>query len=360
MFCVSPDRPANSVKYWTGRFTGTRFDLAHASGPFSLDTGDVLYAPTVMGPHAGAPGRVLLWGWLQERDAARVAAAAAAATPPLHADHAAAADARTTFGGIEFGSAAEAAAALSVAQAAGYSGCLSCPRVLSLGEGGRVQQAPAHELAALRRELLAQAARAAVPPGAAAARDGPSLRLRPLASRVYCSPGDAASCVPRGAGDALDVRMSLRRSGPACVAAGIWRPPAADGGEGLLLLWMWTTRELWATRDITLSGAMRSAAEAAALPPHPPGGPPAGRDVTLRILFDGSAVEAFTGPQGDCPGRALATRLYRGGGAARSSDGNSLQLVAVGEEGVEATDVSVWSVSSIWAPQPPIAPQTEP
>jgi hypothetical protein len=39
-----------------------------AKGPFRLDLGDVLYAPNVMRDDGG---RVLLWGWLQERRTVR-------------------------------------------------------------------------------------------------------------------------------------------------------------------------------------------------------------------------------------------------------------------------------------------------
>jgi len=375
MFCVSPDRPANAVMYWTGRFSGTRFDLGQAAGPFALDTGDVLYAPTVsasrqralprrgltpspraVGPDAGAPGRVLLWvrpairrafpsltrsqGWLQERDAARVAATALAAAP---ADDLA--SGRTTFGGVEYNSAGEAAAALAVAQAAGYSGCLSLPRTLRLGLGGRVAQAPAAELERLRQMELASIGGGGFP---AVVPTGGALTLRLRSQRMYCEPGDAASCVMRGAGDALDLCCVLhRRPGGGCAAAGVWRPPAAPAAVGLLVLWLWGAEELWAGHAGGLEAAMAQAADAIAA--KPPAFVPAcahADSVQLRVLYDGSAVEAFTCDGGVCPGRALATRLYRGLG----NGGDIVQLVALGGQ-VEAK-AHVWAMGSIWKEAP--------
>jgi hypothetical protein len=84
MFCVSPDRPTNRVIYWVGPYAASRFDLARAHGPHTLDGGDVAYAPNVLregrdcgGSGSGGGGRALLFAWLQERDAARVRAHAA-------------------------------------------------------------------------------------------------------------------------------------------------------------------------------------------------------------------------------------------------------------------------------------------
>jgi hypothetical protein len=46
------------------RYAHGRFDLDNAIGPFRLDLGDVLYAPNVM---RDDHGRVVMWGWLQEK-----------------------------------------------------------------------------------------------------------------------------------------------------------------------------------------------------------------------------------------------------------------------------------------------------
>jgi len=53
------------------RYADGRFDLDNAKGPFRLDLGDVLYAPNVM---RDDQGRVVLWGWLQEKRTVRGAA----------------------------------------------------------------------------------------------------------------------------------------------------------------------------------------------------------------------------------------------------------------------------------------------
>lgn len=50
------------------RYADGRFDLDNAKGPFRLDLGDVLYAPNVM---RDDHGRVVLWGWLQEKRTVR-------------------------------------------------------------------------------------------------------------------------------------------------------------------------------------------------------------------------------------------------------------------------------------------------
>jgi hypothetical protein len=50
------------------RYAAGRFDLDNAKGPIRLDLGDVLYAPNVMRDDYG---RVIMWGWLQERRTVR-------------------------------------------------------------------------------------------------------------------------------------------------------------------------------------------------------------------------------------------------------------------------------------------------
>lgn len=91
LFCMSPDGPWQPVYYWIGELSedGLRFDVDKAFGPYRLDAGDILYAPRAAHDNRG---RVLLWGWLQE--------ARAEGTSPC--------------------------------SAAGYAGCLSLPRVLTL------------------------------------------------------------------------------------------------------------------------------------------------------------------------------------------------------------------------------------
>lgn len=91
MFCISPDGPWQAVLYWIGELSedGKHFDVHNAYGPYRLDAGEVLYAPRAALDNRGRP---MLWGWLQE--------ARAEGTSPC--------------------------------SAAGYAGCLSIPRVLTM------------------------------------------------------------------------------------------------------------------------------------------------------------------------------------------------------------------------------------
>lgn len=60
--CIPP-RPMLLCSYSAGRF-----DLSSAVGPLRLDLGDVLYAPNLLRDDGG---RLLLFGWLQERRTVR-------------------------------------------------------------------------------------------------------------------------------------------------------------------------------------------------------------------------------------------------------------------------------------------------
>ncbi|WIA41557.1 hypothetical protein OEZ86_008923 [Tetradesmus obliquus] len=101
-YSISPDACTNPTIYWLGRYSNGRFDLENAKGPLRLDLGDTLYAPNVMRDDAG---RVILWGWLQER---------------------------RTVGTYD------------------YAGCMTVPRLLHL-DGDRLVQLPAPELLSLRQ-----------------------------------------------------------------------------------------------------------------------------------------------------------------------------------------------------------------
>ncbi|KAF6258531.1 hypothetical protein COO60DRAFT_1107801 [Scenedesmus sp. NREL 46B-D3] len=101
-YSISPDACTNPTIYWLGRYHNGRFDLDNAKGPLRLDLGDTLYAPNVMRDDAG---RVVLWGWLQER---------------------------RTVGTYD------------------YAGCMTVPRLLHL-DGDRLMQCPAPELLSLRQ-----------------------------------------------------------------------------------------------------------------------------------------------------------------------------------------------------------------
>ena len=358
MFCVSPDRPTNRVLYWVGRYASGRFALAKASGPHSLDLGDVAYAPNVL---RDAAGRALLFAWMQERDAARVRAHAHVRPPRPPPD----AGARTQFGGVAYASVADAAAALDVAAAEGYSGCLSAPRVLSLSaDGRRVAQAPAAELATLRRGARG------------------TLKRGTVLTDALTSPfgGDAASdagVTLCGAATRADVLARCARGTAAAV--GLWRAAAPDaaaaGALGLLLTFWFDEGTLHAAHEATLEAAMAAAAAAHASPAGSHdindgdddacddlagsgGGLAAelsrldlggdddvavGPVVELRVLYDHSAVEAFTTERGAAPGLALATRHY---GGPRGHCG-ALRLVALGGDAA-VLSATAWAMASIW------------
>ena len=402
LFCVSPDRPTNRVLYWTGMFErsagggddpAATFDLAGACGPHALDGGDVLYAPTVLTDSASYPARQLLFGWLQERDAARVKAHGTSASAVGHE----AAGGRTQFGGVAYDSIAEAAAALEVAAAAGYSGCLTIPRRLTLcSVTGRVQQRPAAELLALRRFVLGRAK--------------PRVRLSP--TEPVCLIGRMPR--PSSSLNAMDCEAMFTRG--CSTAVGFWRPSGSAHGTGLCLLWAWGGASsmpgggcnrmdgggLLAVHEHSLEAALAAASAALSSgtqPSTPPPSPSCSRSgsgtcvpgdmapgslaqalsslrleaacgpdvdgdasndtISLRVLYDGSAVEAFTCDGGLCPGRALATRMYRGdvrsccGGAAAAlpplADGQAdqLALVALGGQAACVTATS-WAMASCW------------
>lgn len=85
------------------------------------------------------------------------AACAAAAADAATAAGTGPSQGRTEFGGIVYSSVADADAALEAAEAAGYSGCLTLPRVISLSPcATRVLQLPPPELEALRQRPLFQ------------------------------------------------------------------------------------------------------------------------------------------------------------------------------------------------------------
>jgi beta-fructofuranosidase len=97
---VSPHGP---VLYWTGRYQ--RHEFAPRTPPQRLDLGDAYYAPNSL---QDEKGRRLMWGWVHEARDRRLC------------------------------------------EKAGWSGCLTLPRVLSLREDGTLGMEPAPELKALR------------------------------------------------------------------------------------------------------------------------------------------------------------------------------------------------------------------
>jgi hypothetical protein len=183
VMCVSPDSCKNPVLYWLGGYTNARFDLETAAGPFKMDLGDSMYAPNIM---TDGQGRHLLWGWMQVGAAGctchamelvmmtccflplkpdkpgiilhvglhcrgstsyRAHPRCPTAAPSLDATTPSsdAPDTPTTT------ATPQEQAERRPAGKYDYSGCLTTPRVLTLEEG-RLHQAPAPEVAALRGE----------------------------------------------------------------------------------------------------------------------------------------------------------------------------------------------------------------
>lgn len=148
MLCVSPyphhvkDRPTNPCLYWLGPFQNDTFSLEHAGGPWLLDLGSILYAPTTF---RAADGRLIMVAWLQEL---------------------------REGGGFA------------------YAGCLSVPRLLHLAEG-QLYQEPVPEVARLRADAAFQAARLQVSPQQPVRVAG--LRRPCFDLRLTLQPGPAGS-----------------------------------------------------------------------------------------------------------------------------------------------------------------------
>ena len=172
-------------------------------------------------------------------------------------------------------------------------------------------------------------------------------------------------------GAALDVVVSLRlglaSGGDGDCGFGLWRPPAFPGGDGLLVAWRPGRRHdpspprtrdrprLSCVHASTLEEALvaaenRNGALASGWPEDDGDASASTCARTLRVFFDGSAVEAFT-----CCGAALATRSYRGGGGraragecgAAASEAVALHLVALGGEATVVT-ANAWGMCSVW------------
>ena len=402
VLCVSPyphtlpGRALNPPLYWVGDLVdgGRRFDLKAASGPFRLDLGDALYAPTVARPPMQQVGGV----GIRPGGPAAVADAAAGADPPPPPEPAA---------NVTPSPASSASAAwpnvpgpilmawLHEARAGGgfdYAGCLSLPRVLSL-RGGRLCQAPAPGVAGLRvgagvaGEGLAPApGRPATVPGADGASvdievggleggggkgrveelagwnwldwapGGVSLALAPLDSPSTSghTPSLARPPVPfRNTNDPFrplhfvnqltDITPGTSTAVALVLRGWLHAGPESAGhlcGAALLVKWAAGTLSLVFPRAFHPSGDPDWVVGWAKEVGGPCAAVAAGR-VSLRVLIDGSTVEAFA-----CSGEALAGRVYRGGRGA-GGHGQAYRLAAAG--GPAAVRASVaWRVAPCW------------
>jgi len=235
-----------------------------------LDYG-ALYAPQSM---TTSDGRILVWGWLVEsRDA----------------------DAQWE---------------------AGWSGALSLPRELSLGDDGRLRQRPAAEVERLREERVVEAA----PTLSAGERrdlgvDSSTCELRADLSvaagatvelAVRESPARSRRVPVRFDGETVEVDRRPSTDAPG-VDTGIERMPVGDGGG-------------------RADGADGEADDAN------------GRNrVSLRLFVDGSVLELFVNER-----RALATRVY--------PDRTDARGVSVAAEGGEVAfdRLDAWTLGSAW------------
>jgi beta-fructofuranosidase len=180
---------------------------------------------------------------------------------------------------------------------AGWSGCLSLPRHLSLGADGGLRQRPAPELATLREERLLD-------------HDGP---LRTGAPRRLTVPGNR-----------YEVRLDV----------------ALDPGASLELV----CRETPARRERTVvrydGEAVTLDRSAASLDPRVEGGearmPVAGDGLSLSAFVDGSVVELFANERRCLTGRTYPTR----------EDAEGLTLRTTG--GDARVDADVWRLAGTW------------
>lgn len=220
-FTVSPDAPTNPVLYWTGFMSDDlfssdnkgidsqeeedagpaaaaegihttsdksisnqsnknkpppQFEIDTAKGPFRLDLGDILYAPNVC---QDGQGRWILWGWLQER---------------------------RKMGTYS------------------YAGCLSLPRVLHATDEGRLVQAPAPEVVALRkgREFHAH-----------------HVTLYP----------ESMLPIQRVSGDRLDIECTIER-GSALAAGLLFRSHEAEAEGSTAIVYDWDRNHLEAIFNV--------------------------------------------------------------------------------------------------------------
>jgi sucrose-6-phosphate hydrolase SacC (GH32 family) len=222
-FTISPDAPTNPVLYWTGFMShdlfsnGTKgeenqqqeedagpavaiegidstsnksqkneinkpllpppqFEIDDAKGPYRLDLGDILYAPNVC---QDGQGRWILWGWLQER---------------------------RKMGTYS------------------YAGCLSLPRVLHATDEGRLVQAPAPEVVALRKGREFHAHQVALYP-------------------------ESMLPIQRVSGDRLDIECTIER-GSALAAGLLFRSHEAEAEGSTAIVYDWDRNHLEAIFNV--------------------------------------------------------------------------------------------------------------
>ncbi|KAI8462969.1 MAG: glycosyl hydrolase [Monoraphidium minutum] len=212
-----------------------------------------------------------------------------------------------------------------------YAGCMGVPRLLYLdADSDRLLQFPAPEVERLRR--------------------GASWR----ASEISLSAG-APLPLPGVAGPHLDVCLTFRRGSGRAVGVMLraWGAGGGAGGAGgAAVVYHWEEQLLEVVFEALDPSTMQfslTAPDARRI-----GGPLTarpGEPLELRLLVDGSCVEAFTGT-----GEVLATRVYRGapygahGGHGGGKAGSGLELFALDGDAVIAR-AEAYEMASIWAAQ---------
>ena len=243
--------------YAIGRYAGHRFTPERQG---FVDFGRCFYAPQST---TDAQGRRVMWGWLREarNDAAQ--------------------------------------------RAAGWSGVISLPRILSIRPDGALGMAPASELEALRRNH----------------RRWTALRVTPTAAHLL---DDVR-------GDALEIGAEWEPGGDA-TAYGIRLRCSPDNAEETLVVYDRGARRLLLDRT-------RSSLSADVL--HDTQGGPLeladGEPLQLRIFLDRSVLEVYAN------GRACLTeRVYP-----TRADSLGLDLFARGGDAT-LRELNVWEMGSIW------------
>jgi len=190
-------------------------------------------------------------------------------------------------------------------RAAGWSGIMSLPQVLSLTAEGRLMMEPAAEVQALRGRQW----RFGDVPLAEAAWAPPGVRGEALELAVTMLPGDA-----------LEAGLALRRSPGGEEETRI----AYDRGRGVLRV------------DLRRSSLAPDVARDVCEMPLPLA---EGEPLTLRVFLDGSALELYANG-----GRYCASRIYPTRddalGVALYARGDATRLVAL----------DVWEMQSMWQP----------
>ena len=210
------------VAYFVGDYRNRQFEPSQQG---RVDLGAHFYAPQTL---CEASGRRLMWGWLRE------------------------------------GRSVEAQ------QAAGWSGVMSLPRVLSLDPEGRLLAEPAPELRALRRAHRAYAG-VELPPDGRHDLDVHGAQLEIVAEFAPASSGTAGLLVRRSPGGEEETLIAYNY---------------AD--DRLELDCRRASLDLTTDRPLT-GGSLR-------LPRHSP--------LRLHVYLDGSVIEVFAN------GRAAASRVY--------------------------------------------------